>query len=157
VDEKSKLMSDHEQERSGTLKRLDVFVGMWEIELVFPGEPPFKAHTQASFEWLDESRFFLIYRAGTEGSGYPVGNCVIGADDTMDTYTMLYSDSRGIARLYQMSLHDGVWRQWRNDPTFYQRFSATFSEDGRTIKGAWENSEDGNNWKHDFDLIYTRA
>lgn len=150
-------MSDHEQERSATLRRLDAFVGKWDIELVFPGDPPFIAHTVGSFEWLDDRRFFLVYRAGTEGSGYPVGHCIIGADDTMDTYTMLYSDSRGVARIYHMSVRDGVWRQWRDDPNFYQRFSATFSEDGRTIKGAWENSEDGKNWKHDFDMTYTKV
>ncbi len=70
----------------------------------------------------------------------------------MDTYTMLYSDSRGIARLYQMSLRNGVWQQWRDDPTFRQRFSATFSADGRTIRGQWEKSVDGEHWELDFNL-----
>lgn len=144
-------------ERSATVRRLDVFVGQWEVELVFPGDPPFRAQTLASFEWLDERRFFLVYRAGTEGSGFPVGHCLIGGDDTLDTYTMLYSDSRGTARLYQMSLEGGVWRQWRDDPAFAQRFTATFSADGRTITGRWEIAEDGVSWKHDFDLTYTRV
>jgi hypothetical protein len=155
MDERSYRMS--EQERSAALQRLDAFVGKWNVELVFPTDPTFKAQTQASFEWLDDRRFFLVYRAGTEGSGYPVGHCIIGGDDTMETYTMLYSDSRGVARLYQMSLRDGVWRQWRDDPSFRQRFSATFSEDGRTIKGQWEKSEDGVNWEHDFDLTYIKV
>jgi hypothetical protein len=150
-------MSDHTPERSATRQRLDALVGKWEIDLVFPGDQPFKAQTQGSFEWLDDDHFFLVYRAGTPGSGYPVGHCIIGADDMMDSYTMLYSDSRGVARLYQMSLHDRVWRQWRDDPTFYQRSSATFSEDGRAIQGSWENSEDGVTWNHDFDVTYTRV
>lgn len=144
-----------EQERSATRQRLDALVGKWTVELVFPGDPPFKGETQASFEWLNE--FFLVYRAGTPGSEYPVGHSIIGADDMMDSYTMLYSDSRGVARLYQMSLRDGVWKQWRDDPAFYQRFSATFSEDGRTITGSWEISDDGVNWKHDFNMTYTRV
>jgi hypothetical protein len=144
-------------ERSAALQRLDAFVGRWELELVFPSDPPLVGQTQATFQWLDERRFFLVYRAGTEGSGFPVGHCLIGADDALETYTVLYSDSRGIARLYQMSLQDGVWRQWRDDPAFAQRFSATFSEDGRTIKGQWEIAEDGVNWRHDFDLTYTRV
>jgi len=146
----------NEQERSAALQRLDTFVGQWRVELVFPSDPPFQAQTQASFVWLDERRFFLVYRAGTEGSGYPVGHCIIGADDTLDAYTMLYSDSRGVARLYHMSLRDGVWRQWRDDPTFRQRFTATVSEDGRTITGKWEKSEDGEHWVLDFNLTYTR-
>jgi hypothetical protein len=150
-------MSDHEQKRSAALERLDAFVGKWDVELIFPGDPPFTAHTPASFEWLDDRHSFLVYRAGIKGSEFPVAHCVIGADDTMDTYIMLHSDSRGVVRVYQMSVRDRVWKQWRDDPTFYQRFSATFSPDGRTIKGAWENSEDGKNWKHDFDLTYTRV
>lgn len=150
-------MSDHKQERSAARQRLDAFVGKWTIEVVFPGDPPVKAQTQASFEWLDADRVFLVYRAGTPGSDVPVAHCIIGADDTLDGYSVLYSDSRGVARLYQMSLRDGVWRQWRDDPTFYQRFSASISDDGHTIKGSWENSEDGVNWNLDFDLTYTRV
>jgi hypothetical protein len=150
-------MSGEENQRSAALERLDVLAGKWTVELVFPIDPPGRVETQASFEWLDDDHFFLAYRLGTPGSGNPTAHCVIGADGTLDSYTVLYSDSRGVARLYQMSLRDGVWKQWRDDPTFYQRFSATISEDGRTIKGAWENSEDGKTWNHDFDLIYTRA
>lgn len=148
-------MSKHE--RSATRQRLDALVGKWKLEAVFPSEPPFTIQTDASFEWLDTEHFFLVYRAGSPGSEAPVAHCIIGADDTMDSYTMLYSDSRGVARLYQMSIQDGVWRQWRDDPSFYQRFSATFSEDGNRITGSWENSEDGINWKHDFALTYTRV
>ena len=151
-------MSDHAPpERSAALQRLEALVGQWTIELVFPTDPPFRAQTQGSFQWLDERRFFLVYRAGTERSDFPVGHCLIGADDTLDAYAMLYSDSRGVARLYQMTLRDGVWRQWRDDPAFSQRFTATFSDDGRAITGQWEIAEDGVNWRHDFDLTYTRV
>lgn len=150
-------MSDQKHERSAALQRLETFVGNWIVEMEFPGDTPFKAQTQASYEWLDENRFFLVYRAGTPGSEFPVGHCIIGADDTMDNYTLLYSDSRGIARIYQMSLKDGVWKQWRDDPNFSQRFTGTFSEDGRTIKGSFEIAEDGVNWRHDFDVTYTRT
>jgi hypothetical protein len=145
------------QERSAALQRLEALVGEWTIELVFPSDPPFRAQTQGSFEWLDERRFFLVYRAGTEGSDFPVGHCIIGADDTLGTYTMLYSDSRGVARIYQMSLEAGVLRQWRDDPAFAQRFTATFSADGRTLAGMWEIAEDGVNWKKDFDLTYRKV
>ncbi len=150
-------MRNPEPERNPVLRRLDAFVGKWDAEIIFPGNQPLIARAPASFEWLDDRRFFLIYRVGTEGSEYPVSQSMIGADDAMEAYTILYSDSRGVTRIYQMSLRDGVWRQWRDDPTFSQRFSATFSEDGHTIKGAWEKSEDGKNWEHDFDLIYRRV
>jgi hypothetical protein len=31
------------------------------------------------------------------------------------------------------------------------------SSDGTTIKGAWEGSADGREWKHDFGLTYIRT
>jgi CBS domain-containing protein len=34
---------------------------------------------------------------------------------------------------------------------------AVLSEDGNTISGAWEKSDDGSTWEHDFDLTYTRV
>jgi hypothetical protein len=66
-------------------------------------------------------------------------------------------DSRGVARVYGMSLDDGVWRLWRDGSDFSQRFTGTFSDDGTTISGAWEIALDGSRWEHDFDLVYTRV
>ena len=154
-------MTDVErQERSAALKRLDAFVGKWTIKLDFPAHedhPGFSGEAPGSFEWLDKDKTFLVYRAGVEGSGFPVGYCLIGGDDNNDNYSLLYSDSRGVARIYQMSFTDGVWKQWRDDPSaFSQRFSATFSPDGRTITGQWDINEDGT-WNKDFDITYTKV
>jgi len=56
-----------------------------------------------------------------------------------------------------MSLEDGVWKLWRDEPDFSpldlaQRFTGTFSDDGKSIAGRWEISHDGKTWEHDFDL-----
>jgi hypothetical protein len=56
-----------------------------------------------------------------------------------------------------MSFNDGVWKMWRNDPGFFQRFIGTFSKDGKSISAQWENSSDGKTWEHDFDLTYTKV
>ena len=61
-----------------------------------------------------------------------------------------------------MSFEDRVWKLWRDEPNFSpldfsQRFTGIFSEDGKTIAGAWETSYDGKTWEHDFDLTYTKA
>ena len=47
------------------------------------------------------------------------------------------------------------WLQkvWRD----VQRFVATVADDGRTIRGAWETSDDGSTWRRDFEPIYTRV
>ena len=54
-----------------------------------------------------------------------------------------YFDSRGVARVYKMSVEEGVWKLWRDEPDFSpldfsQRFTGTFSADGTTIAGRWE-------------------
>jgi hypothetical protein len=82
---------------------------------------------------------------------------VIGRDDAGDDYTMLYFDSRGVSRIYQMSFDGGVWKQWREAPGFWQRFTGTFDDDGNTITAKSENSGDGIAWELDFNLTYTRV
>ena len=61
-----------------------------------------------------------------------------------------------------MSFSDGIWKLWRDSPdfsplNFSQRFTGTFSDDGKTISGAWEISHNAIAWQHDFDLIYTKV
>jgi hypothetical protein len=82
---------------------------------------------------------------------------IIGLDDSNEKFTQLYTDARGVHRLYQMSLDDGVWKLWRDTPGFSQRFKGTFSNDDKTITGSWEYSNDGSTWEHDFDLTYTKV
>ena len=70
---------------------------------------------------------------------------------------MLYTDARGVYRVYPMSLGDGVWKMWREAPGFFQRFTGTVSRDGNTITSCWEKSRDGSRWEHDFDVTYTKV
>jgi hypothetical protein len=89
-------------------------------------------------------------------SPFPLAT-IIGLDDSTERFTMLYADARGVFRVYQMTLSDGVWKVWREAPGFHQRFTGTFSDDGATITAYWEGSRDGSNWEHDFDLTYTKV
>ena len=93
----------------------------------------------------------------------PDGLTIVSADPETGAYTQHYYDSRGVVRLYAMSLADGVWTLTRESPDFTpldfrQRFTGTFSADQNTITGAWETSPaDGGAWEHDFALTYRRA
>ena len=69
---------------------------------------------------------------------------------------MLYFDSRGVSRVYQMSLNDSVWKIWRDVPGFSQRFTGTVSDGGNIIMGYWEKSGDGSTWERDFDVTYKK-
>ena len=69
---------------------------------------------------------------------------------------MLYTDERGVARIYQMSLEGGIWKMWRDSPDFSQRMTGTFSDDGNTITWKGEMSRDGAAWEGDLNVTYTR-
>jgi hypothetical protein len=142
-------------ENDPNLEKLDVFVGVWRMTSSFApeGEGP---EAETSFEWL-EGRRFLVQRWRVEHPAAPDGIAVIGWDDERGTYLQHYFDSRGVARAYEMSFADGVWKLWRIVPGFSQRFAGTFDESGDTIAGTWESSSDGSTWERDFDLTYTRT
>jgi len=82
---------------------------------------------------------------------------IIGCDAANGTYFQLYSDERGVCRIYEMSINDDEWNLWREGEPFSQRFTARISDDGNTITGRWEIAEDFAHYTTDFDLIYRRV
>ena len=138
------------------LGNLDILIGEWDIVVSLPLDPAAEIRGRASFEWI-ENRTFLLYKSRIERAEFPQTVSIIGPDDAARTYSMLYFDSRGVSRIYEMSLEDGVWKLWRKFPGFFQRFAGSFSNDLNTITGGWEKSSDGSNWEHDFGLAYQRV
>jgi hypothetical protein len=141
------------------LKALEVLVGDWEMELSNASFLPSLSDTMkghVTFEWL-ENGGFLVMRQGDKPPSLPAASWVIGRDDSAENYSILYFDSRGVSRRYEMSFHDGVWKIWRESLGFWQRYKGKISEDGHTITAHWENSPDGKKWQRDFDMTYTRV
>jgi hypothetical protein len=127
---------------------LEPLIGNWVL-----GDPSAPVG-KASFEWLDGG-FFVIQRWEVDITEAPNGIAILGDDPVTGELVQHYYDSRGVARVYGMSLEHGVWKLWRDGDDFSQRFTATI--DGDTIAGAWEIALDGKTWEHDFDLVFTRA
>ena len=71
--------------------------------------------------------------------------------------SMHYFDSRGVFRVYGMRFDDGVWKIWRDEPGFSQRFSGSFGEDGDTISGQWQLSRDDETWDDDLAVTFRRV
>jgi hypothetical protein len=143
------------------LRRLDAFVGTWELSADFPNMPDVEMSGRAEFEWILNGTF-LVERSDVSHPDAPDGFVVIGVDADGDSYTQHYFDSRGIARLYAMAFDGQVWTLTReaHDFTpleFKQRFIGTFEDDGRTIRGRYEICHDGVTWEKDFDLTYTKV
>ena len=131
---------------------LEPLVGEWATEVRMPGDDEV-IRGRTTFEWL-EGGGYLIQRAEMEDPVFPRGVMAIGPAAGGDRVVQHYFDSRGVARIYEISLEDGVLRLWRDDADFAQRYSGRLSADGSTIEGAWEISDDGIAWRHDFDLTY---
>jgi len=163
TDSKAATASDIPSGRSPLLEPLELLVGSWEMEARFaegafgPGSPPVvNRDGRTTFEWLDGG-FFLVQRWAVDHPVAPDGIAIIGANDD-GALVQHYFDSRGVARRYTMTLDGHTWTLLRETGTeyFHQRYRGVISDDGNSIDGAWESSPDGQDWHHDFDLVYRR-
>jgi len=141
---------------------LDVLVGRWSVQPKVEG----LGAAWSEFAWLDDGMFLRqvtdvdeipetapeVWRLGAPFPTY----WVFGVDDGSGEFSALYADARGVHRVYRMTLADGEWRIWREAPGFNQRFIGALADDGARIDARWEFSEDGVEWRVDFELTYTR-
>jgi hypothetical protein len=142
-------------DRGTAMNRLEILEGTWDIEIVFPHPGADKIHGKTVFEWM-EGGLFLIQKTTVHAPNTPGSLIIIGFDTDKSLYKMHYFDSRGIDRIYYMTLNKGIWKQWRNDSEFSQRFTGKFNDTENTIQSVWEKSIDGGVWEHDFNLTFKR-
>jgi len=146
------------QEHNPALVSLKSLAGDWYMELSnasFLPDPSETVTGHVSFEWVENGAFLILYM-GDKPPGTPDAIWLIGRDESIPNYTVLYYDSRKVSRVYEMSFLDRVWKMWRNSPGFSQRFEGKLSKDGNTIVARWEKSFDGKTWEHDFNITYTK-
>ena len=136
------------------MQALEALVGEWRSEVVMPGTGEV-VRGEMTVEWLDGGGY-LVQRSAMEDPVFPRAVTVIGPDRSRERIVQHYFDSRGIARVYDISLENGVLRLWRDDEDFAQRFTGRFTDDGSAIEGAWERTEPDGTWVHDFELTYRR-
>jgi hypothetical protein len=135
-------------------------IGTWEFEPMVDGRSAGTA--RSTYEWIQDGAFVLgRSEANWTDPGWienapKTNQVVIGFDDTTGEIAQLYADSRGVFRIYRGTLTDEAWTMERAAPDFHQRFIGRFSEDGRTMEGAWEFSTDGSTWELDFPITYRR-
>jgi hypothetical protein len=140
------------------LQDLNALVGEWDTEATHPMVPSTVVHGHSVFEWLEGEKF-LIVRARMEHRDFPDSISIIGDTGGL---RMHYFDSRGVARILQMSFMNGVWKLLRDTAdftplNFAQRFVGTFSRDGKTIDGQHEICHDGTTWEDDLQITYRRT
>jgi hypothetical protein len=136
------------------LEPFNALVGIWEIEATHPMVPSTIVLGTAEFEWLEGERF-LLQRSRTDHPEFPDSLIVFGADE--EGLSMNYFDSRGVHRIYRVSLSNGVWRMWRHSAGFSQKFNGRLSADGNTIQGVWKLSRDDTTWDDDLEITFRRS
>jgi hypothetical protein len=141
--------------QDSALQSLQALVGEWNFVGTHP-QLPGGVRGRATISWLQEGPL-LVMVSNPEKPGPPRSTSVIGRDEKDDSYCMLYTDERGVSRIYQMSLNGVVWKMWRDAPGFPQRFTGKISSDRNTITAVWEKSDDAVHWARDLELTYTRV
>ncbi len=140
------------------LAEVAFLVGDWGMALSGASFLPDKdqvVHRRVEIRPTEEGSL-LAMRQGVQPPNPPAATWIIGRDESLDGYTILYTDSRGVSRVYQMTLSNRQWRIWRENPEFSQRFEATISADHDQIVGRWEKRTPSGEWEHDFNVSYTR-
>jgi hypothetical protein len=84
------------------LKALEPLVGEWKLVARGPGGEPWPGEARSTFEW-HASGAHLVQTA-TSDAGAPSTVSIIGCDGAKGTYYQLYSDDRGVCRVYEMSI-----------------------------------------------------
>jgi hypothetical protein len=138
------------------LQALEPLVGEWALELKGPDGQVWPGQGRASFEW-HPSRAHLVQRTVIDVTGAPDSTSIIGCDAANGSFVQLYSDERGVCRIYSMSIDGNEWILQRDGDPFAQRFFGAISDDARTISGRWEKAEEGADFAVDFYLTYHKV
>jgi hypothetical protein len=142
---------------NGALAALEVLIGEWSLEARFDETPSADIGARTAFEWLSGEQF-VVQRWSVPLPEAPDGIALIGLDAANEgCYLQHYFDSRGVARIYRMTLENRIWKLWRDEADFSpldfrQRYTATVGDDGQVIVGTWEICSDGTSWETDFEL-----
>lgn len=153
------------------LEPLNRLVGRWTTEASHPAMPGVVVHGTVIVEWLEGERF-LLHRANSDHPDFPDSISIIGmtgrdrVDPSQGAVTpaagdselrMHYYDSRGVFRVYVVSIDDTSWQIWRDAPGFSQRFTGAVVDGGDTIVGRWQLNRDDHHWENDLEITYRRV
>jgi len=139
-------------------------VGSWTAEATHPAVPGTIISGSSQFDWL-EGEQFLIYRTHYDHADFPDAISIIGDTDGL---RMHYFDSRGVHRLYEVTVAADGWGilMDRRSPTrsfassdapFSQRLTYRFEDGDQTMSMKGQLSHDDVNWDDDLESTYRRA
>jgi hypothetical protein len=137
------------------LSKLDRVVGTWTVTGSHPYLPDRTLRGLVTFERIEGGAFVRMH-SHMDAPEIPDGIAIFGTDDANTTCTMLYFDTRGVSRRYEVSFHADGFAWSRESPDFAQRFRITIAESGATMEGVGMMKKAGGDWQPDLHLSYAR-
>ena len=92
------------------MKSFEPLIGKWHGEGEMPIEPPVKITVDSKIERLGE---FIVMTSVGEPAEVPDTISIIGGAPDGEPQPMHYFDSRGVKRLFMMTLKGSTWKIWR--------------------------------------------
>jgi hypothetical protein len=138
------------------LTPLDRALGTWTATGSHPYFPERVLRGRAIFE-RTEGGAFIRMQSTMEDPEFPEGVAIFGTDDDNGTCTMLYFDSRGVSRRYEVVFHEDGFTWSRESPQFSQSFRVTIARDGSTMESEGKMKKGGGPWEPDLRTSYARA
>ena len=142
------------------MRRLESMVGEWDVTLThawFLDSLDTKIHGTATVGWYADAFLLLQGRfpARSADEGGSAWAMAFSHNDPRDEFLALYSDDRGVSRVFGMTFADGEWTLLREDPDFHQRIVMRLGED-RIDMRADASEDEGTTWRKDLDYIFVR-
>ena len=139
-------------------------VGRWTTEATHPYLPGADIRGSSEIQWLTGERF-LVFRSSYDHPDIPDAISIIGDTEGL---RMHYFDSRGVYRIYEVSVTTDGWETAMGrdapagsfaslDETFSQRMTFTFEDEDRVISGKGRLSHDDVTWEDDLQITYRRV
>ena len=88
------------------LLALEPLIGEWTVEAKGADGQAWPGEGRATFQW-HPSKAHLVQRTVMGVPGAPDSTSIIGCDAANGTFVQLYSDERGVCRIYSMKLDGG--------------------------------------------------
>ncbi|HYD51246.1 MAG TPA: DUF1579 family protein [Gemmatimonadaceae bacterium] len=134
---------------------LAAFVGTWRTEgeiVDGRGAPVARLLATDRYEWLGGGRFLVHHVDGRMGDEPVQALEVIGWDAERRRYQTQAFDAAGATR-WEAMLAQGRWTIQGET----ERFTGTFTADGRALDGTWEQRGEDGAWRRWMTLRLTRA
>ena len=138
------------------LAMMDRALGSWNVTGSHPYLPDRVLLGRVTFERIDGGAFVRMH-SKMDDAEIPEGIAIFGTDVDAKTCTMLYFDTRGVARTYQVELDANGFTWKRDAPEFAQTFRVTIAAGGDSMEGEGTMKKAGAGWEPDLRLSYVRA